>query len=168
MVVDGKTYSRAIDLRKDPNSLASQADLVRQFEFVSEVRDTINAVNSTILEIRDLRDGVLEKGAENPTLTDKAKDLEDRFYRLEDVLIQYTAVFRMEYHAKATKLDDKLYNLAGHALRGDARPTKAQEELFVEHKATFQDVLNGLSEIVSGDLAAFNALADAAGTGDVE
>ena len=165
MVVDGKTYSRAIDLRNDPNSLASQADLVRQFEFVSEVIDTINAVNSTILEIRDLRDGVLEKGTENPTLTDKVKDLEDRFYRLEDVLTQYTAVYRGEYHAKATKLDDKLYNLAGHALRGDARPTKAQEELFVEHKTTFQAVLDGLSKLVSGDLASFNGLANQAGGG---
>jgi photosystem II stability/assembly factor-like uncharacterized protein len=167
LVVDGKSYQQSVELRKDPRSIATDAELVRQFEFVSEVRDTISNVNQTILEIRRIREEVLGTAAEDNQLAERAADIDDRLYRLEDVLIQYDAEFRMEYHAKATKLDDKLYNLAGHALRGDARPTKAQEALFVEHLATYQEILSGLSELISGDLAAFRALAEEPGDTDV-
>jgi len=79
------------------------------------------------------------------------------------VLTAYTVVYRMEYHAKPTKLDDKLYNLAGHALRGDARPTQAQKELFEEHEATYRTVLEGLRGFLKRDLAAFNDAATSAG-----
>lgn len=167
LIVDGDTQVQSVELRKDPQSIASDEDLRRQFEFVSEVRDTISSVNQTILEIRRIRDEVLSAAAEDPQLAQRAAEINDRLYRLEDVLIQYDAEFRMEYHAKPTKLDDKLYNLAGHALRGDARPTKAQEELFVEHMATYQNVLSGLSELISGDLATFRALAEEPGDTDV-
>ena len=166
LVVDGKILSRDVELLKDPNSNASEEDLLRQFEFVSEVRDTISAVNRTVLDIRAIRADVMARAEANPRLADRAATINDRLYRLEDVLTQYDAVFRMEYHAKATKLDDKLYTLAGHALRGDARPTRAQEELFVEHAAAYQRVLDGLGELVSGELASFNALASEGAGGD--
>jgi len=48
--------------------------------------------------------------------------------------------------------------LAGHVLRGEARPTKAQEELFLDHKATFQSVLDGLDYFIRRDFAAFNSM----------
>ena len=38
LVVDGKSYEQAVELRKDPRSIATDAELERQFEFVSEVR----------------------------------------------------------------------------------------------------------------------------------
>jgi len=167
LVVDGKSYEQSVELRKDPKSIATDAELVRQFEFVSEVRDTISNVNQTILEIRRIREEVLGTAAEDSQLVERATDINDRLYRLEDVLIQYDAEFRMEYHAKATKLDDKLYNLAGHALRGDARPTKAQEALFIEHKESYESILNGLSELISDELATFRALSEEPGDTDV-
>ena len=102
----------------------------------------------------------MRSAAGHPELEGQSTGINDKLYQLEDVLIQYAAVFRMEYHAKATKLDDKLYNLAGHVLRGDARPTVAQQELFVEHKKTFQDVLDGLNGLKRVELAAYRQLTE--------
>jgi hypothetical protein len=105
----------------------------------------------------------LDRASQSSELGGRVEELNDKLYRFEDVLTAYTAVYRMEYHAKATKLDDKLYTLAGHALRGDARPTKAQKELFEEHKATYKAVWDGLAGFVNDDLAAFNEVAVSVG-----
>jgi hypothetical protein len=163
LVVGGVSFTQSFSLLKDPNSLASSQDLREQFEFVSSVRDTITHINRTVLAIRDIRAGILERAGVSSDLADRVEGLNDKLYRLEDVLTAYTAVYRMEYHAKATKLDDKLYNLAGHALRGDARPTKAQKELFEEHRATYKAVCDGVRSFLDNDLAAFNDAATSAG-----
>jgi hypothetical protein len=163
LMVDGKSYSQSFSLKKDPNSIASSQDLKQQFDFVSEVRDTITHINRTVLAIREIRAGILDRAKKSSDLAKTVENLNDKLYRLEDVLTAYTAVYRMEYHAKATKLDDKLYNLAGHALRGDARPTKAQMELFEEHKATYNKVRDGVRRFLDKDLAVFNAAAKSAG-----
>lgn len=163
LVVDGEIFTQSFSLLKDPNSLASSPDLRDQFEFVSSVRDTITHINRTVLAIRDIRAAILDRAGASSDLADRVEGLNDKLYRLEDVLTAYTVVYRMEYHAKATKLDDKLYNLAGHALRGDARPTKAQKELFAEHKATYDAVRDGVRSFLDNDLAAFNAAARSAG-----
>jgi hypothetical protein len=163
LVVDGETFTQSFSLVKDPNSLASSQDLKEQFDFVSSVRDTITHINRTVLAIRDIRAGIEDRAEASPDLAGRVEGLNDKLYRLEDVLTAYTAVYRMEYHAKATKLDDKLYNLAGHALRGDARPTKAQKELFEEHKATYKTVRDGVHRFLEDDLSGFNAAAKSAG-----
>jgi len=163
LVVDGEIFTQSFSLVKDPNSLASSRDLRDQFKFVSSVRDTITHINRTVLAIRDIRAGILDRAAASSDLADRVEGLNDKLYRLEDVLTAYTVVYRMEYHAKATKLDDKLYNLAGHALRGDARPTTAQKELFAEHKATYDAARDGVRSFLDNDLAAFNATARSAG-----
>jgi len=163
LLVDGESFSQSFSLKKDPNSLASSQDLKQQFQFVSDVRDTITHNNRTVLAIREIRAGILDRAKESSSLAERVADLNDKLYRLEDVLTAYTAVYRMEYHAKATKLDDKLYNLAGHALRGDARPTMAQKELFEEHKSTYNTVCQGIRRFLEKDLAAFNAAARSAG-----
>jgi hypothetical protein len=163
LVVDGETFTQSFSLEKDPNSLASLAELEEQFQFVAAVRDTITHINRTVLAIRSVRGDIEDRARRSSQLAGRVEELNDGLYRLEDVLTAYTVVYRMEYHAKATKLDDKLYNLAGHALRGDARPTKAQKELFEEHKATYQTVLDGLRSFLERDLAAFNDAATSAG-----
>jgi hypothetical protein len=163
LVADGASFTQSFSLVKDPNSLASSQDLQEQFEFVSDVRDTITHINQTVLAIRDIRASILDRAEASSDLANRVENMNDKLYRLEDVLTAYTAVYRMEYHAKATKLDDKLYNLAGHALRGDARPTKAQKELFEEHKATYNTVRNGVRRFLEKDLVAFNAAAKSAG-----
>jgi hypothetical protein len=163
LLVDGENFSQSFSLNKDPNSMASSQDLKQQFQFVSDVRDTITHINRTVLAIREIRAGILDRSKESSDLAKRIDNLNDKLYRLEDVLTAYTAVYRMEYHAKATKLDDKLYNLAGHTLRGDARPTKAQMELFEEHKATYDTVIQGIRRFLEKDLAEFNAAARSAG-----
>lgn len=163
LVVDGVSYTQSFSLVKDPNSLASSSDLRDQFKFVSSVRDTITHINRTVLAIRDIRAGILDRASASSDLADRVEGLNDKLYRLEDVLTAYNVVYGMGYHANATKLDDKLYNLAGHALRGDARPTKAQKELFAKHKATYDAVRDGVRSFLDNDLAAFNATARSAG-----
>ncbi len=167
LMADGKSFTQSFSLERDPNSLASGQDLKEQFDFVSSVRDTITHINRTVLAIRAIRADILDRAGKSTDLEDRVEGLNDKLYRLEDVLTAYTAVYRMEYHAKATKLDDKLYNLAGHALRGDARPTKAQKGLFEEHKATYKTVLDGVRRFLEDDLAAFNDAATSAGLAPV-
>ncbi|MCH7752122.1 MAG: hypothetical protein IH898_08210 [Planctomycetes bacterium] len=93
----------------------------------------------------------------SPKLRSEADRLNSRLYELEDVIYAYNVTFRMQYHAIPVRLEDKLLNLAGHVLRGEARPTQAQEELFVDHKATYQSVLDGLDDFIKKDFAAFNS-----------
>ena len=42
--------------------------------------------------------------------------------------------------------------------RGEARPTQAQEELFVDHKATYQSVIDGLNYFIITDYAKYKTM----------
>jgi hypothetical protein len=134
---------------------------------VIAIRDEITRVNHMVLALRDARRQLDATASSVPALAEKVTELDHHLLVLEDELIQYRAVFRMQLHAMPVMLDDKLYTLAGHVLRGEARPTKAQTALFAERRATAQSVRDRLGALVEEELAAFNAEAEAAGANPV-
>lgn|GEM_PF-3852786 len=167
LVVDGKSQTQNFEIVKDPNSQATQEDLKSQFDRIIAIRDKITQVNRMVLTLRDLRKQLNEVAASAPTLQGKAEGLKHKLFAMEDILIQYKATFRMQLHAMPVKLDDKLYTLAGHVLKGEARPTRAQENLFAEHIITFNSVRDQLNDFIKSDLTDFNTAAKRIGVKSV-
>lgn len=168
LVVDGSSQTRSFDVVRDPRNPATQEDLEAQFELGIAIRDKVTEVNRTILDIRATRKeiervaGQAGNDQEGTDLQERARDLSHRLYQLEDVLIQFTATFRMEFHAKPVKLNDKLYTLASYVGRGEARPTKAQYALFDELAAQADSIRSRLEAFKKEDLAAYFAQAETA------
>jgi photosystem II stability/assembly factor-like uncharacterized protein len=169
LVVDGTSQTQTFDVVRDPRNPATQADLEAQFELGIAIRDEVTEVNRTILDIRATRDEIqaLAAGAAHDMVGNRlrktAADLSHRLYGLEDVLIQFTATFRMEFHAKPVKLNDKLYTLASYVSRGEARPTQAQQALFKEFAAEADAVRDQLAAFKEQELAAYLARTEVAG-----
>lgn len=127
------------------------------------IRGEITEVNRMVLALREVRAQLDAAASSAPALGEKVTGFDHRLLVLEDELIQYRAVFRMQLHAMPVMLDDKLYTLAGHVLRGEARPTSAQRALFAEHRATAQSVRDRLEAFAEKDLVILNSEAKAAG-----
>jgi hypothetical protein len=134
---------------------------------VIAIRDEITEVNGMVLALREVRTQLEAAASAAPALGEKVAKLDHRLLLLEDELIQYRAVFRMQLHAMPVMLDDKLYTLAGHVLRGEARPTGPQKALFAEHRATADSIRGRLAAFAEKDLVIFNSEAKAAGANPV-
>ena len=168
LVVDGQVRGQTFSLLKDPNVQASQRDLEEQFDFAITIRDEITDINRTVLAIRRLRTDLLARSQARPDLEPAASDLNERLYDMEDVLTAYTVRYRMQYHAIAVKLDDKLYNLARRVIAGDGRPTAAQRELFAEFQADYAAVRQDMRTVLTDDLAAVNRSLAASGLDQIQ
>lgn len=159
--INGNTSRRSFSLLPDPNSDASRGDLEAQFKLATAIRDTITAINRTVLAIREIREDV-QSSAETVGSVE-AGPLNDRLYRIEGTLTAYDAEYRMQYHAIPVRLDDKLYTLAGRVLAGDRPPTRAQQRLFDEFLAQYKTARASLRTFIDDDLDAFNRALAAAG-----
>jgi len=169
LVVDGETYAEDFAILPNPNSLATQNDLEKQFEFVSTVRDTITNINRTVLAIRDIRGQLYNRNNIDTApsvlrgISEDVHQLDSRLYDMEAVLTAYKAEYRMQYHAIPIKLDDKLYTLAGRALSGERPPTEAQKNLFDDYAREYGKVKTSFLHFVDKDLGRFNDMLTSAG-----
>ena len=168
LVIDGVSQTQEFSILADPNSSASQRDLEAQFEFVSDVRDTITHLNRTVLAIRQIREDIYARSETADEPSAEARALDDQLYRMEDVLTAYDVEYRMQYMAIPVRLDDKLYTLAERALSGNSPPTEAQRALFGRFSAEYGVVHDSMQAFLETDLQNFNQRLTAAGSRPID
>jgi len=84
LTADGKSYESTVELKEDPRLHVSEADLEKQYQFVTQINGRISLGHQTINDIRglrkqlqDLRDR-LPKTPENKPVLDAADALDKR------------------------------------------------------------------------------------------
>ncbi|MEM7351515.1 MAG: glycosyl hydrolase [Acidobacteriota bacterium] len=160
LVVDGTRHTQSLQVLPDPRNPASRDDLQALFDLQLAIRDKVTKVNRIILDIRAIRRRIRELAVEKG-LEAAGEARSHELYLFEDQLIQFDAIYRMEFHAKPIKLNDKLYILAGRVGRGEARPTEAQYALFRELAGEVDTVRARLATWKENELATFKADAGA-------
>ncbi|HEY3057085.1 MAG TPA: hypothetical protein VGK31_14255, partial [Thermoanaerobaculia bacterium] len=147
------------ELRQDPRTSASAADLKAQFDFVKSVYDKLSEVNGQITRIREVRKALtdLKKSASKP-VADAAKELDKKMTAVEETLYQTKNKSSQDPLNYPIRLNDKLAGVADSASAGSFAPTEQQVAVRDELVKLIDAQLATLKAIWDADLPAFNKL----------
>ncbi|HEX3553715.1 MAG TPA: glycosyl hydrolase [Thermoanaerobaculia bacterium] len=161
----GETLTQPFEIRKDPRSSSTEADLEAQSRFLQEVRDKLTETHDAIRRIRDVRAQLKEvekrlarDEAQKPVVA-AAKDLDKKMTEVEEALYQTKNRSSEDPLNFPIKLDDKLNSVADSASLGDYRPTAQAVAVKDQVTAAIDAQLARLRQIWDTDLVRFNALA---------
>ena len=162
LTVAGKSYTAPIEIKMDPRVKISPADLRKQYDLLTKLRDTEDEMNKAILGIRDLNNQLqtLEKRLalvkESKSVADQCTELRKKVRAIEEELIQVNATAQEDEANYPTKLNSKLGYLSGVTDSADTAPTRAELEVFAELDKQLQAELNKWRDVLSKDLPALN------------
>jgi photosystem II stability/assembly factor-like uncharacterized protein len=152
------------EVKPDPRSAASAADLETQFQFLLSIRDKLTQTHQGIKQIRDVREQLtgLEKRLKDKEdmspVIEAAKVMEKKLTALEEALYQTKAKSSQDVLNFPIRLNNKLASLAGIAGAGDARPTDQAMQVKQELITQIDAELGSLRQVVAEDLVKFNDL----------
>ena len=150
------------ELRKDPRSSSSLADLQEQFDFLIGIRDKLTETHKTIKEIRELRTQIRRitgnMDEEHSAITDSAKALIQKITEIEETLYQTKNQSRQDPLNFPIRLNNKLAAVGGNASIGDFRPTDQAIEVRDNLVMLIDAELEKLQSILETDVPALNAM----------
>ena len=150
------------ELRKDPRSSSSVADLQEQFEFLIGIRDKLTETHEAIKEIRELRTQIRRitgnMDEEHAAITDSAKALIQKITEIEETLYQTKNQSRQDPLNFPIRLNNKLAAVGGNASIGDFRPTDQAIEVRDNLVMLIDAELEKLQSIIETDVPALNAM----------
>ncbi|HEX9460427.1 MAG TPA: glycosyl hydrolase, partial [Thermoanaerobaculia bacterium] len=150
------------EVRQDPRSTSSAADLKAQFDFVTSVHDKLSEVNESVTRIRDVRKqltDVKKRVADNKAVVAAANDLDKKMTAVEEALYQTKNKSSQDPLNYPIRLNDKLAGVGDSAASGPYAPTSQQIAVRDELVAKINIELAKLKAIWDTDLPAFNKLA---------
>jgi hypothetical protein len=172
--VGGREQARTLVVRKDPNSIGSEADIANQLALLEETRANLNAVAGMINDVEIMRRQiadlleVLPSEASSLPIRDAAADLEKRLIAFEANLHQmrYTGSGQDTTRWPNMTLE-KLMHFAGDLAIGDFPPTDQQREVHRMYTDRIAGQRSELAQIVRTNVAGFNQLLRDKGIGAI-
>jgi hypothetical protein len=168
MTVGGEPQSHTFQLRKDPRSDATDADLQAQFKLLIAIRDKTTEANNAVRLVRNMR---WQVGDRAPKLTGSAAQ---EFRQLSDEMMGEMSAGEQEvYQVKnqssqdplnyPVKLNNQIAALAGTVGSGEYRPTKQAIEAFAMLSKDLDAQLAAINKGMNSRLPRLNAILKAAG-----
>jgi len=175
----GQTQTRALEVRKDPHSAATLADLYAQHRAMlaiqrdhataTEMLNTIEHVRAQLVALRGGGAGVQLAADAMAEVRTAADSLEAKLVAVEDRLIDRRMTGRGQDGVRwPVRLGGQLDYLAGGITSSDFAPTTQQREVAALLAKETRDVQAALRPILANDLANFNARLRARGMKAIE
>ncbi|MEM1206300.1 MAG: sialidase [Acidobacteriota bacterium] len=160
---------RTVEVRKDPNTTGTEADIAAQFEVMQDLRDLatrstelVNAIEWQRRQLDVLRARLDDLGDDAPSVEDvvaEADALEDRLKEIEGAFFDLRLTGARQDSLRWKRfLFGKIGQLAGHVEQADHPPTDAQLEVFEVLKERVEAQTQRYRELVEGDLPKVNGL----------
>ena len=165
-VVDETVPFRVV---RHPATTASEADLVAQFEFLTDTRDLLTRIHDGILDLRAIRDqvdGVLDRAEDQERFAEVhvvGERLKEQLTTVEETLYQTKNRSAQDPLNYPVRLNDKLSSVARKAGMGNWRPTAQAVAVRDELAAAAEDQLAQLKKLLGEPLVEFNRLATETG-----
>ena len=164
LIVGDDSTTVPFEIKKDPRSSSTVADLQAQFDFLMEIRDKLSETHRAIKKIRDVRSQTKAitsrlgdyEGADE--IREAAKALNEKLTAIEEALYQTKNQSRQDPLNFPIRLNNKLAAVASTASVGDYRPTDQAVAVKEELTAAIDAELAKLHTILETDLPAFNDL----------
>jgi len=164
-VDDQPPMTAPFEVREDPRSTASPADLRAQYDFLLGIRDKFSETNEAITRIREVRrqltDVKKRAGKDSKELVDAANDLDKKMTAVEEALYQTKNKSEEDPLNFPVRLNNKLAAVGDSAGIGAWAPTAQDVAVRDEVVKQIDEQLAKLKAIWATDLPAFNKLAAA-------
>jgi photosystem II stability/assembly factor-like uncharacterized protein len=161
LTVGDQSMTAPFELRQDPRTSASAADLKAQFDFVMGVREKLSQVNEQISRIREVRKAITDakkRAGDNKEVAKAANDLDKKMTAVEEALYQTKNKSSQDPLNYPIRLNDKLAGVGDSAAGGPFAPTAQHIAVRDELLAKIDPELAKLKAIWDTDLPAFNKL----------
>ena len=162
---NGQQYVQQLEVRKDPNSEGTEADIRQQLAMVSELREDMNSAAEMVNSIEWIRRQVYDLKAvladqdDTDEIISAADELDKKLIGVEENLLQMRTTGTGQDGVRwPAKLVGRLGYLAGIVSTADFPPTdQAREvhEVLRERLARYQ---NEMDELLRTDVPAFNGM----------
>jgi photosystem II stability/assembly factor-like uncharacterized protein len=165
--VGDATTTTTAEVRQDPRTTASQADLQAQFDFLLAANRKLSEIHTQIERVREVRkqlDDLRKRVGDDPNgkpVVDAAKALDEKMTRIEETLYQTKNRSAQDPLNFPIRLNDKLASVAESASVGDAAPTAQHRAVAAQLLTQIDAQLAQLREVWERDLPALNALVKA-------
>ena len=170
--VDGETLAQQLEVRKDPHSEGTMADIELQMAALADIRADLEATGELINRVEWVRRQVLDVHAvlqdrgDADELVAAADSLNQRLIAAEDGLFQMRATGTGQDAIRyPTRLIERLGYLFTTVSVGDFRPTDQQGEVHTLLKQRLLRIREAIEEVLEDDLADFNRRIQALGMG---
>jgi photosystem II stability/assembly factor-like uncharacterized protein len=164
LTVGDQSAAAPFEVRQDPRTSASAADLKSQYDFAMSVHDKVSQVNEQIARIREVRRGLTDvkkragTAKESKPIVDAANDLDKKMTAVEEALYQTKNKSSQDPLNYPIRLNDKLAGVGDSAMSGFYAPTAQQIAVRDALVVQIDAELAKLKTIWDADLAAFNKL----------
>ncbi len=161
LTVGGKVLTATLELKADPRVAASPADLQKQFELLTKIRDRVTEAHNTINEIRAARTQVqalrrqLDQRQHKEVL-DAMAALDKAMTPIEEKLLQVKSRSSQDPLNFPVMLNDQLMGLGSVVDSADAAPTKQAYERYDDLVGQLNPLVAGWKTLKDSDLAAIN------------
>ncbi len=157
--VGGKRLSQTLDVRKDPNSVGTDADIQDQIKMLTELRRDTEAAADLANQIELIRGQILGLGRvlENAEIVKPAQALEQKLIAIQQQLLELRTTGRGQDGVRfGARLLSKFGYLANGLASGDFRPTNQQLEVHKVLQAELRKHQTALDALIERDLKTFN------------
>ncbi|WP_341200017.1 VPS10 domain-containing protein [Croceibacter atlanticus] len=160
--VNGKDEEQSFEIIPNPNSESTAADMKAQYEFISDVNETVDKAHKSIKNIRainkQLKDFQEQYKDDERTkeLREKAKKLQEDFTAIEEALYQTKNRSGQDPLNFPIKLTNKLGHLNSLVGMGDFAPTEQDKAVKRELEQQINAELVKFDNLVSQEISEFN------------
>jgi photosystem II stability/assembly factor-like uncharacterized protein len=154
---------QTFEVKKDPGSNASDADLKEQFDLHRKINKKVDEAHIAINQIRTVRkqiSGYIES-AKDTVMANKLKKMAEPITtsldKIEATLMQPKAKAPQDVLAFPIQLNDKMAGLGSLISSGETKPTKASYEVYEDLANKIETAIAALKEILDVKVAGFNS-----------
>jgi photosystem II stability/assembly factor-like uncharacterized protein len=165
LTVDGKSQTQPLVVRKHPLRATPEADLEQQFTLALQIRDKVSEANNAVIRIRKIKDEVKDRltKSEDAQLKAAGERLTKSLSAVEEDIYQVRNQSGQDPLNFPIKTNNRMASLLGMTLRGEGKPTANIYPIFEDLKKELKAETDRLEEVLTADMAAFNAEAKRAG-----
>jgi hypothetical protein len=131
VTLNDSTIHQTFTIRKDPRSSATDEDYRLYFDFVQEICDTLSAAHETIIEIRALRQQMMNYKdlIKDDSIKKEIGKIDSIMTKVEEALYQTKLQSGQDMLNYPVRLNNKLAYLKAILDSGEYRPTQQQYEV---------------------------------------
>ncbi len=163
--VNGETFTQSLEVRKDPNSEGTEAEIAEQIAMLEDIRADadsavamIDRIESVRRQVLDTRDILIERG-DQPDIVDAANALNESLIEVEQGLFQMRGTGTGQDGVRyPTRLFERLSYLFNTTSVADFRPTDQQGEVHVILEERLAMIAAALEAVMDDDVEEFNRM----------
>jgi photosystem II stability/assembly factor-like uncharacterized protein len=156
LTAGGVTEERELKIEPDPRLSVSEADLRKQFDLATKLRDQLSQADTIVSEIRYIRTQVDEKVKADAALQPLADALKAKLKTIEETVYQVQNRSDQDPLNFPIRLNNYIAALARSVMSGDAAPTAQAYVVSDELRARLETEQKAFDAVVNGDLARMN------------